>query len=99
MSFRPQQNFELRMSNCEFRIAFRNQIRNSQFDIRNSSCSGRDSNSDHALIWCLQGISLPLCQLSYRSEPIANFELRIWDLRFQIRNSKFDIRNLFLVRP
>jgi hypothetical protein len=33
----------------------------------NSKCSGRDSNSDHALIWCLQGISLPLCQLSYRS--------------------------------
>lgn len=34
---------------------------------RKSSCSGRDSNSDRALIWCLQGISLPLFQLSYRS--------------------------------
>jgi hypothetical protein len=31
-------------------------------------CSGRESNSDHALIWCLRGISSPLCQLSYRSK-------------------------------
>ena len=31
-------------------------------------CSGRDSNSDHALIWCLRGISSPLCRLSYRSD-------------------------------
>ena len=39
------------------------------FPVRQSKiqCSGRGSNSDHALIWCLQGISLPLCHLSYRS--------------------------------
>ena len=43
-------------------------IRNLKSAIRNPQCSGRDSNSDHALIWCWQGISLLLCQLSYRSK-------------------------------
>jgi hypothetical protein len=91
MSFRPKKNCESRISDCEFRIAYGN--RNPQF-----SCSGRDSNSDRALIWCLQGISLPLCPLSYRSEPYCECRIANLGSEFQIRNSKFDIRNLFLVR-
>ena len=53
------------------------------FDLRNlqRQCSGRESNSDRALIWCFEGISLALCQLSYRS-PFS----RIGDSDFQICN-------------
>ena len=65
MSFRP-----LRLRIADFRLGIRVRVTvcsNPRSEIRNSSCSGRDSNSDRALIWCLQGIGLPLCQLSYRS--------------------------------
>ena len=49
---------------CRFRVnpAAIPQSHNPQATIPNSSCPRRDSNSDHALIWCLQGIGLPLCR-------------------------------------
>ena len=41
-----------------------------QLSYTRQKCSRRDSNSDRALIWRLQGISLPLCHLSVaRSAP------------------------------
>ena len=72
----------------------REPIRNLQSTIRNSSCSGRDSNSDRALIRCLQGISLPLCQLSYRS--VQSQTSQISNLKSQISNLKSQISNLNL---
>jgi hypothetical protein len=56
------------------------------------ACSGRDSNSDRALIWCLQGISLPLCQLSYRSKQITDAPVGSRTLLTGLRNRYFAIK-------